>query len=65
MKITINGDAREVTSTDLAGLLLELGYGEVVVATAVNEAFVPMGQRADLELAAGDRVEVLTPMQGG
>ena len=45
--------------------LAELGYGGLVVATAVNGDFAPAGQRATLLLHDGDRVEVLAPMQGG
>jgi sulfur carrier protein len=65
MKVTINGELREVTSRTLADLLQEVGYGSIVVATAVNEEFVPVSARAQRELSAGDVIEVLSPMQGG
>lgn len=65
MKIIVNGEAREVAGPDLAAALDELGYGDVVVATAINEAFVPVTARAARRLADGDIVEVLAPMQGG
>nr|WP_322784972.1 sulfur carrier protein ThiS [Streptomyces griseolus] len=35
------------------------------VAAAVNEAVVPRGRWAATALAEGDRVEVLTAVQGG
>jgi sulfur carrier protein len=41
------------------------GYGEAIVATAVNGEFVPARARGEIHLRDGDRVEVLAPMQGG
>lgn len=65
MKVLVNGDWRDTGAVELATALLELGYGEAVVATAVNGEFVPAGARADARLVEGDRIEVLAPMQGG
>jgi len=64
MKIVLNGESREVQAVTLANLLEECGFAGRV-ATAVNEEFVPSGLRADQTLNTGDRVEVLSPMQGG
>jgi sulfur carrier protein len=65
MKILVNGAWRDTGALDLAGALQELGYAEAVVATALNGEFVPAGARAEASLAAGDRLEILAPMQGG
>lgn len=65
MKILFNGDARDVAAKTLNEALDELGYADTVVATAVNEGFVPAGARASRQLSEGDRIEVLAPMQGG
>jgi len=65
MRILVNGDWRDTGAVDLAAALLELGYGEAVVATAVNGEFVATASRQGARLAEGDRVEVLAPMQGG
>jgi sulfur carrier protein len=65
MKILVNGAWRETTREELAAVLAELGYGDSVVATAVNGEFVAAPVRAHTRLADGDRVEVLAPMQGG
>lgn len=65
MRIVVNGAPREVAATRLDRLLDELGYGEATVATAVNEHFVPRDARPATELAEGDRLEVLAPLQGG
>jgi sulfur carrier protein len=65
VKVLVNGDWREMGAVDLATALVELGYGEAVVATAVNGEFVPATSRQGAQLAEGDRIEVLAPMQGG
>jgi len=65
MKISINGIAKDVTSTSLEAVLHETGYGDARVATAVNGNFVPVGQRASCQIEAGDQLEIVTPRQGG
>ena len=65
MKILVNGAWRDTGAADLASALKELGYGDAVVATALNGEFVPADSRLRTPLADGDRVEVLAPMQGG
>lgn len=65
MKILVNGAWRDTGAGDLASALQELGYGDAIVATALNGEFVPTNARADTRVADGDRVEVLAPMQGG
>ncbi len=65
MKIQVNGAWREVTATQLARALEDLGYGGSVVTTALNGDFVAAPARARTALAEGDRLEVLAPMQGG
>ena len=65
MRISFNGEAREVAGATLAAVLDELGFADAVVATAVNGEFVPAPSRSEARLAAGDAVEVLAPMQGG
>ncbi|MGD9543383.1 MAG: sulfur carrier protein ThiS [Methylocystis sp.] len=46
-------------------LLLELGYDEKTVGTALNQEFVRAKDRADTRLRDGDAVEIVTPRQGG
>ena len=65
MKITVNGTERETQARTLAALLEELGHGGAKVATALNEGFVPARFRAEQGLREGDRVEIVTPRQGG
>ncbi|MDB6180296.1 sulfur carrier protein ThiS [Paracoccus fistulariae] len=65
MKITVNGEPKEIAASALADALAELGYAGARIATAVNETFVPAASRGDTILTEGDRIEVLAPMQGG
>lgn len=65
MKIEVNGETREVTAAQLDAALAELGWGEAKVATALNGRFVPAGARGETMLSDGDRLEVLSAMQGG
>lgn len=65
----MNGEPRETEAETLAALLFELAESEGVqteaVATAVNGAFAPAGERAALRLSEGDAVEIVSPRQGG
>jgi len=65
LNIQINGQWRELAAHDLAAALEELGLAGAVVATALNGEFVPATARCESRLADGDRLEVLSPMQGG
>jgi sulfur carrier protein len=65
LAIELNGEPRRTAATTLAELLTEAGYGDARVATARNGAFVPAADRAGERLAAGDRIEVVAPRQGG
>lgn len=65
MRITLNGDARDLAAVTLDQALHELGYADSFVATAVNGQFIPKGDRPSKRLDEGDRVEVVAPMQGG
>jgi len=65
MRILVNGAWRDTGATNLEAALEELGYGDSVVATALNGEFIPVPSRTAVWLAEGDRLEVLAPMQGG
>lgn len=65
MKINVNGKAHEIISANLSDALVELGFGDAKVATAVNAEFVPATLRGSCELTQGDRLEIVAPMQGG
>lgn len=65
MNIQLNGVTTQTQAETLHAFLIEAGYADAVVATAVNGDFVPGPTRVDCQLAEGDRIEVLAPMQGG
>ena len=66
MKIIVNGEERALTKAlDITTFLDEAGYGDMLVAVAVNGAFVPRGTYSETMLQNGDSVEIVAPMQGG
>ncbi|MER8377600.1 sulfur carrier protein ThiS [Mesorhizobium sp. M1406] len=65
MKLMVNGEAHEVAATTLEALLAALDYEADWLATAVNNDLVHKSNRAEFQLNDGDRIEILSPMQGG
>ncbi|WP_330342959.1 sulfur carrier protein ThiS [Streptomyces sp. NBC_00557] len=66
MSISVNGDRREIApGTALEAVVRSLTPSVSGVAAAVNETVVPRARWAATALADGDRVEVLTAVQGG
>jgi len=66
MTVSVNGEPREVPAgLTLDRLVAGLSAAPTGVAAAVNETVVPRGQWPVTVLADGDRVEVLTAVQGG
>ncbi|MFD8352011.1 sulfur carrier protein ThiS [Streptomyces coelicoflavus] len=66
MNISVNGEPREVApGTALDALVSTLTAAPSGVAAALNETVVPRARWAATTLAEGDRVEVLTAVQGG
>lgn len=65
MKLTINGVEREISGgKSLLSLLQEINASEPY-AVAVNQAFVPRAKCEEHQLNEGDKIEVLSPIQGG
>lgn len=65
MNITVNAKAHDISAETLDAALVELGFTSPAIATALNGQFVPASTRNATVLKAGDRLEVLAPMQGG
>lgn len=65
MNIFVNGEAKTTNAKTLSEVLLQLGFEGAVIATAVNETFVPEGERSNFTLEENIRVEIIAPMQGG
>ncbi|MDQ1020241.1 sulfur carrier protein ThiS [Streptomyces afghaniensis] len=66
MNISVNGEPRDVRpGTALDAVVKSLTAAPSGVAAALNETVVPRAQWPSTPLAEGDRVEVLTAVQGG
>ncbi|MDX2541361.1 sulfur carrier protein ThiS [Streptomyces sp. WI04-05B] len=66
MNILVNGLRREVSpDTALDALVRTLTPAPSGVAAALNETVVPRARWSATPLSEGDRVEVLTAVQGG
>lgn len=63
--LIVNGEERVVDAATLADLLKQLDYEGNWLATAVNSELVPRDARHAFQLNDGDRIEILSPMQGG
>jgi sulfur carrier protein len=63
--LLVNGERRDLAAGTLAEAVVELGYGEAIIATALNGRFVPARKREGTQLAKGDRIEIVAPRQGG
>ena len=66
LEISLNGKRLETAAADLQSLLLAQGYElQNAFACAINSTFVPRPQWPVRVLAAGDRIDVITPIAGG
>jgi sulfur carrier protein len=65
MRVTVNGEAREVAAMSIDALLSELDYEGTHFAIAVNYDVLPRSRWAQTQLKAGDEIEIITPRQGG
>lgn len=66
MNITVNGAARGCAAdTTVADLAAQLGVGQRGSAVAVNGEVVPRARWGERQLAEGDRIDVVTAVQGG
>jgi sulfur carrier protein len=65
MRIVLNGEVRDVAARNLADLASELGLPERGVAIARNDEIVPRGVWGVTQLNDGDRVELVSAVQGG
>ena len=65
MRVTVNGEQREIASRSVEALLSELEYEGTHFAIAVNYDVLPRSQWAQTPLNNGDEIEIITPRQGG
>ncbi len=65
LSLTVNGESRTAQAVVLSEILRELGYEGRHFAVAVDGDFVPRSRYAAIQLGGGERLEVLSPLQGG
>jgi sulfur carrier protein len=65
MRVTVNGEQREIASARIDALLSELEYEGTHFAIAVNFDVLPKSRWADTAIKSGDEIEIITPRQGG
>ena len=65
MRLTVNGEQKDVAATRIDALLGELEFEGSHFAIAVNYDVVPKARWSETALAEGDTIEILTPRQGG
>ena len=65
-RVTVNGEPRQVPAGTTLDQVVAAVTGQAAgVAAAVNGEVVPRGSWAGVPLGEGDRVEVVTAVQGG
>jgi sulfur carrier protein len=65
MRVTVNGEQREIASRSVDALLGELEYEGTHFAIALNYDVLPRSQWSQTEIRSGDEIEIITPRQGG
>ena len=65
MRVTVNGEQREISSARIDALLAELEYEGTHFAIALNFDVLPKSRWADTAIKSGDEIEIITPRQGG
>ena len=65
MRVIVNGEAREINSSRIDGLLRELEYEGTHFAIALNYDVLPRSRWAETPINNGDEIEIITPRQGG
>jgi len=66
MELTINGESRQFSAPlSVAALVEVLGFTGKRIAVERNGEIVARGRHAEVELAAGDRIEIVVAVGGG
>jgi thiamine biosynthesis protein ThiS len=65
VRLTINGEPREITASTVAHLVGDLGLDPRKVAVERNLEIVPKSQFAATRLGDGDRIEIVHFIGGG
>jgi sulfur carrier protein len=65
LTVVLNGQPLVTAARSVADLVASQALGGLKVATALNGHFVPEAQRDTTALRTGDRIEIVSPRQGG
>ena len=65
MVVIVNGKEVETAARFLQDLIAEQALAEVKIATALNGQFVAAARRNETPLQPGDKIEIVSPRQGG
>ncbi|MFZ5450737.1 MAG: sulfur carrier protein ThiS [Thermodesulfobacteriota bacterium] len=65
LKLTINGEDREVAGATVLALLVELGLNPRVIVVELNHEIVDRAAYGETPLAAGDVLELVRLVGGG
>lgn len=66
ISVSLNNESTTLsTPCSVADALAGWGYQGEDIAVAVNNSFVPRSQYAHRQLASGDCIDVVMPVQGG
>ena len=65
MRVTVNGEPRDISASHVDALLAELDYEGTHFAIALNYDVLPRSRWAETRLRPGDEIEIITPRQGG
>jgi sulfur carrier protein len=65
MRVTVNGEPRDISASHVDALLGELDYEGTHFAIALNYDVLPRSRWAETRLRPGDEIEIITPRQGG
>ena len=65
MRVTVNGEQREIAASSVDALLSELEYEGTHFAIALNYDVLPRSRWAETPIKNGDEIEIITPRQGG
>jgi sulfur carrier protein len=65
MDVIVNGEQRTVAAATIEALLRELEYEGEFLVVAVNHDVVQRRRWSEAEIKTGDRIEIVTPRQGG
>ncbi|HWK00042.1 MAG TPA: sulfur carrier protein ThiS [Xanthobacteraceae bacterium] len=65
MDLIVNGEAKRAKAQSVRQLLAELAYEGSFFAVAINQTVVPRRDWDQSVLKDGDKIEIVSPRQGG